>query len=186
VEAFLEIHSVWKRHGYPFDSLVPSYATAIGSSADRRRLCRIGRDHLNYGVKYPVARIDELQFAAGTPYETLLRRKEFEGQKVLSSEIASVVRSALIDVSERGTAQQIRGVFIRSDGTPIAVGGKTGQAITGTTSMVEVGSSRIPRNKPRRGIVFFIGDRFFGTITTYVPGRWPQAMILRVLCRLKS
>ena len=34
-EAFQEIHRMWKRLGYPFDSLVPSYATAIGSSADR-------------------------------------------------------------------------------------------------------------------------------------------------------
>ena len=35
LEAFLEIHKMWKRLGYPFDSLVPSYATALGSSADR-------------------------------------------------------------------------------------------------------------------------------------------------------
>ena len=33
--AFLEIHKAWQRLGYPFDALVPSYATAIGSSADR-------------------------------------------------------------------------------------------------------------------------------------------------------
>jgi hypothetical protein len=37
VEAFLEIHRVWKRHGYPFASLVPSYATAIGSWPTDRR-----------------------------------------------------------------------------------------------------------------------------------------------------
>lgn len=172
VEAFLEIHSVWKRHGYPFDSLVPSYATAIGSSADRpSSLAELVGIILNRGVKYPVARIDELQFAAGTPYETLLRRKEFEGQKVLSREIASVVRSALIDVAERGTAQQIRGVFIRSDGTPIAVGGKTGTGDNRYDIYGRNGQLKESRVINRAAVfVFFIGDRFFGTITTYVPG----------------
>ena len=31
-DAFRQIHQAWRRLGYPFDSLVPSYATAIGSS----------------------------------------------------------------------------------------------------------------------------------------------------------
>lgn len=35
VEAFLDIHQRWQRVGYPFDHLVPSLATAIGSSGDR-------------------------------------------------------------------------------------------------------------------------------------------------------
>jgi hypothetical protein len=35
MEAFVEIHTAWKRVGYPFGYLVPSFATAIGSSADR-------------------------------------------------------------------------------------------------------------------------------------------------------
>ena len=35
IEAFNEIHNQWKRLGYPFGSLVPSYATAIGVSGDR-------------------------------------------------------------------------------------------------------------------------------------------------------
>ena len=33
VEAFLDIHQRWPRLGYPFDHLVPSLATALGSSA---------------------------------------------------------------------------------------------------------------------------------------------------------
>ncbi|MCF5714381.1 glycosyl transferase family 51, partial [Pseudomonas tremae] len=35
VEAFLDIEQRWQRVGYPFDHLVPSLATAIGSSGDR-------------------------------------------------------------------------------------------------------------------------------------------------------
>ena len=172
VEAFLEIHRVWKRLGYPFDSLVPSYATAIGSSADRpASLAELVGIILNRGVRYPVARIDELHFASGTPYETLLRRKEFEGQRVLSPEIASVVRSALIDVAEKGTAQQIRGAFIRSDGTPIAVGGKTGTGDNRHDIYGRKGQLIESRVINRAAVfVFFIGDRFFGTITAYVPG----------------
>ncbi|HEX2770391.1 MAG TPA: hypothetical protein VHN12_14030, partial [Geobacteraceae bacterium] len=172
VEAFLEIHRVWKKHGYPFDSLVPSYATAIGSSADRpSSLAELVGIILNRGVRYPVARIDELHFASGTPYETLLHRKEFEGQKVLSSEIATVARSALIDVAEGGTAQQIRGAYVRSDGSPVAVGGKTGTGDNRHYVFGRKGQLIESRVLNRAAVfVFFIGDRFFGTITTYVPG----------------
>ena len=172
VEAFLEIHRVWKRLGYPFDSLVPSYATAIGSSADRpASLAELVGIILNHGVQYPVARIDELQFASATPYETLLRRKEFAGQRVLAPEIAAVVRGALIDVAESGSAQRIRGAFVRSDGTPIAVGGKTGTGDNRYDTYGRKGQLIESRVVNRAAVfVFFIGERFFGTLTAYVPG----------------
>jgi membrane peptidoglycan carboxypeptidase len=129
---------------------------------------------MNGGVHYPIVKIDKLQFAAGTPYETLLGRKEFAGRRVLSPEIAAAVRNALIDVVERGTAQQIRGAFVLSDGTPVAVGGKTGTGdnrhnIYGQKGQL-IGSRIINRASV---FVFFIGDRFFGAITAYVPG--PEA-----------
>jgi membrane peptidoglycan carboxypeptidase len=172
VEAFLEIHRVWKKHGYPFDSLVPSYATAIGSSADRpSSLAELVGIILNRGVRYPVARIDELHFASATPYETLLHRKESEGERVLSPETAFVARSALIDVAESGTAQQLRGAFLRSDGTPVAVGGKTGTGDNRHNVYGLRGELIESRVINRAAVfVFFVGDRFFGTITTYVPG----------------
>jgi len=172
VEAFLEIHKDWKRIGYPFDSLVPSYATAIGSSADRpASLADLVGIILNGGVRYPVARIDELHFASETPYETSLRRKEIEGQRVLSPEIAAVARGALIDVVDKGTAQQIRGAFTRSDGTPIAVGGKTGTGDNRRNIYGRRGQLIESRVINRAAVfVFLIGDRFYGTITAYVPG----------------
>ena len=173
VEAFLEIHKVWKRLGYPFDFLVPSYATAIGSSADRpASLTELVGIIMNNGIRYPVARINELHFASGTPYETLLRRKEVEGQRVLPPEICSVVRSALIDVAEKGTAQQIRGAFIKRDGTPIPVGGKTGTGDNRREVYGRQGQLLESHVINRAAVfVFFIGDRFFGTITAYVPGQ---------------
>jgi len=172
VEAFLEIHRMWKKLGYPFDSLVPSYATAIGSSADRpASLAELVGIILNHGVQYPMARIEKIHFASQTPYETILRRKEVDGQKVLLPEIAAVVCGALADVVERGTAQQIRGTFTRGDGTSIAVGGKTG---TGDNRYDVYGQKQqlIESRVINRAavFVFFIGDRFFGTMTAYVPG----------------
>src|SRR5262249_42718692 len=35
IEAFVEIHHAWQRLGYPFETLTPSYASAIGASGDR-------------------------------------------------------------------------------------------------------------------------------------------------------
>jgi hypothetical protein len=37
IEAFLDIHQRWQHLGYPFDHLVPSLATAIGSSGDHSK-----------------------------------------------------------------------------------------------------------------------------------------------------
>jgi hypothetical protein len=38
-DAFREISKSWKRQGYPFDSLVPFYATTIGVWAIHRLRC---------------------------------------------------------------------------------------------------------------------------------------------------
>ncbi len=172
-DAFLEIHGAWKRMGYPFESLVPSYATAIGSSADRpESLAELVGIILNHGIRYPVARIDKLHFASQTPYETLLSRNESAGQRVLAPEIASAVRNALLDAAERGTARQIRNAFIRSDGAPLAVGGKTGTGDNRYETVDRYGNIVKSRVINRAAVfVFFIGNRFFGVITAYVPGK---------------
>ena len=74
VEAFLKIHAQWKKMGYPFDSLVPSYATVLGASADRpAALAEMMGIIVNDGLRKPVQRIDSLHFAKGTPYETLVK-----------------------------------------------------------------------------------------------------------------
>ena len=72
-DAFARIHEGWRRLGYPFESLVPSYATAIGSSADRpEALAELIGIILNNGVWQPSARLQRLHFAADTPYESVL------------------------------------------------------------------------------------------------------------------
>ncbi len=73
-EGFLEIQRQWAQMGYPFDTLVPSYATALGASADRpAALAELMGILVNDGLRKPNTRIQSLHFAAATPYDTLLQ-----------------------------------------------------------------------------------------------------------------
>ncbi len=103
-QAFGEIHKAWKRLGFPFDNLVPSYATAIGSSGDNpAALAELAGIILNGGVHYPTVRIRQFRFAQGTPVETVANRKPEAGEKVLSPAIAAMLRQELLKVVEHGT-----------------------------------------------------------------------------------
>jgi membrane peptidoglycan carboxypeptidase len=170
-EAFREVHRAWARLGYPFESLMPSYATAIGSSADRPDdLSELVGILLNDGIRYPVQRVEELHYAAGTPYETVLRRSPPRGERVLSSEIAAVVRAAMVAGVTRGTARRAFGAVRAADGSPLLVGAKTG---TGDNRLRVVGRDGLVSYRVidrTAAVVFFIGDRFYGTITAFVSG----------------
>ncbi|MCX9155494.1 transglycosylase domain-containing protein [Niveibacterium sp. 24ML] len=172
VEAFLEIHKRWKRLGYPFETLVPSYATALGSSADRpAALAELVGVLINDGVRLPTVRLDQLRFAVGTPYETHFAYQPAASEQVLAPEVARVAREAMALVVEKGTARRLSGVFKRPDGSPIAVGGKTG---TGDHRFEVYGKGGVlisSRVVSRSGtFVFYIGERHFGTVTAYVKG----------------
>ncbi len=65
---------------------------------------------------------------------------------------------------ENGTARRVRGAFTGPDGSPLIMGGKTG---TGDHRYADRVMARTAT------FVFFIGDRFFGTITAHVAG--PEA-----------
>ncbi len=171
VEAFFEIHRAWQRLGYPFASLVPSYATSIGSSADRPdQLAELVGIILNDGVRQPSFRIQTLRFAEGTPYETLMSRRG-AAERLLSTDLAAVVREAMIDIVEQGTARRAFGAVRGSDGMPLPIGAKTG---TGNNRFRVVGrGGQVIQNRAinrTSTVVFFIDDRFFGTITAFVPG----------------
>jgi membrane peptidoglycan carboxypeptidase len=171
-KAFRDIYRSWRRLGYPFESLAPSYATAIGSAADRPdQLAELVSILLSDGVRYPVRRVEELHFAAGTPYETLLRLSPHGGERVLSSEIAAVVRAAMVAVVTRGTARRGAGAVRAVDGSALPIGAKTG---TGNNRFQVVGPDGLvseDRAIDRTAtVVFFIGDRFYGTITAFVSG----------------
>ncbi|KJH78387.1 transglycosylase domain-containing protein [Pseudomonas sp. ES3-33] len=177
IEAFLDIHQRWQKVGYPFDHLVPSLATAIGSSGDRpAALAELIGTILNDGVRMPTLRIDSLHFAANTPYETSLISNPDAGKRVMPTEVARAMREALSQVVDAGTAKRVSGSFITPDGKPLAMGGKTG---TGDNRIEAIGSGgRILSSKSinrTATFVFFIGDTHFGTMTAFVPGRTAEA-----------
>lgn len=189
VEAFLDIHQRWQRLGYPFDHLVPSLATAIGSSGDRpAALAELMGIIQNDGVRQPSVRIDQLHFAAQTPYETLLTHDTRRGERALPSEVAAALRDALSQVVEAGTARRLSGTFVLADGSKLTLGGKTGTGdnrIESTTRGGQVLSSRAINRTAT--FVFYLGPRHFGTLTAFVPGqaaegfRFTSALPVQVL-----
>jgi membrane peptidoglycan carboxypeptidase len=172
-DAFQRLAVDWRKLGYPFAHLVPSLATAIGSSGDRPdALAELMGVIVNNGVRQPTIDIRRLQFAAGTPYETDLAGGAEKPERLLSPQIASTVRRALGDVVIEGTGKRFQSAYHDADGKPLALGGKTG---TGDNRFDTFGAGRglissrvIDRTST---FVFYLGDRFFGTITAYVPGR---------------
>src|SRR5690606_34549706 len=171
-DAFVLIHAAWRRLGYPFDSLVPSYASAIGSSADRpEALAELIGIILNDGVWQPSVRIERLHFAADTPYETVLGLDPVAPRRVLAPEIAATVKRALVDIVEAGTARRLHGAFKYGDQAPLLVGAKTGTGDNRRKYFARGG--RLVREEVvnrTATVVFFIGDAFFGNLTVYVPG----------------
>lgn len=173
VEGFLEIHRQWKKMGYPFDSLVPSYATTLGASADRpAALAELMGIIINDGVRKPSVRIDSLHFAANTPYDTLVKRGgKVEAEQVLSPDVARAVAKAIREVVSDGTAKRAKTAFVGADGVPIPMGGKTG---TGDQrfDVYGAGGRLIESRYVNRSatFVFNIGERFYGSMTAYVRG----------------
>ncbi len=86
-------------------------------------------------------------------------------------EIASIVKEALMGVVDKGTAKRVQNAFVLSNGTQIAVGGKTGTG-DNRREIFNAGGRVIKSLAINRTavFVFFLGERFFGTITAYVPG----------------
>ncbi len=185
-QAFVKIHKQWQRLGYPFDHLVPSYATAIGTSGDRPdALAELMGIIVNRGVRLPTVRFTRLRFAASTPYETQVRADPAAGQQVLRPEIADVARKALIDVVENGTARRASGALHAPDGSNLVIGAKTG---TGDNRTQQFGRGRrligsVVRSRTAT-LMFFIDDRFFGTITAHVDG--PEAAQYRFTSALPA
>jgi membrane peptidoglycan carboxypeptidase len=171
-DAFKRVHASWRRLGYPFASLVPSLATAIGSSADRpAALAELIGIILNDGIRLPTVHVQTIHLAEDTPYETHLSRKAEAGERLLPKQVTDVLRGALEDVVAHGTARRLFGVFDDAKGRPFLVGGKTG---TGDELIERFGpgtSAAEDKEVSRSAaLAFFLGDRHFGVITAHVPG----------------
>ena len=172
MEAFLEIQKGWERLGYPFASMTPSLASAVGASGDRpAALAELMGIIVNDGVRYPTVLVDRVELAADTPWETRASQAGSTGQAVLAPQIAAAIRPVLAEVVTQGTA---RGLveFLNKGGGRHVVGGKTG-----------TGDHRFDTYAPGRRLiesrvvnraatfVFHVDDRFFGVVTAWVPGR---------------
>lgn len=167
VEAFLDIHRRWTRLGYPFGQLVPSLATALGSSGDRpAALAELMGIIVNGGVRRPTQRISDLRFAQGTPWETALRPTPVEGERVMAPEVARALKKALSEVVEAGTARRLAGSFQSTSGEDLSPGGKTG---TGDNRVVVNKRGGFALNRTAT-FVFYLGPRHFGSVTAYVIG----------------
>lgn len=172
VEAFDRLLADWKRLGYPFDNITPSYATALGSSGDRpAALAELMGILVNDGVRLPMVSLTGLRFAADTPYDTALTRKSSAGEALLPAAVARTVRRALANVVNGGTAGRLAGALKADDGTPLVIGGKTG---TGDHRFERYGKggqlleSRVVNRTAT--FAFYLGERYFGTLTALVPG----------------
>lgn len=171
-EAFDRLHELWRATGYPFNRLVPSLATSIGSSSDRpTALAELMGIIINDGVRLPTVRIDKLRFAAGTPFEAVAGLGPLAEKRVLRSEVAATLKAALADVVENGTARRLRGTFADRAGHALTVGGKTG---TGDQRFDQYGPGGVlveSRAVARTAtFAFFLGERFYGVITAFVHG----------------
>jgi membrane peptidoglycan carboxypeptidase len=175
VQAFLDIQRGWQRLGYPFASVTPSLASAIGSSGDRpAALAKLMGIIVNDGMSYPTVLMSQLDFATDTPYETRFGRSEEPGERVMAPELAAVARQALVDVVEQGTARSLRESFAAPGAGKHIVGGKTGTGDHRYETFAPGGRLIQSRVVERAAtFVFLIDDRFFGTITAHVAG--PEA-----------
>lgn len=175
-EAFEKIARRWQRLGYPFESLTPSYASAVGASGDRpAALAELAGIILNNGVDAQPAAVRTLAFAGQTPYATTYSLRPQPGKPLIPVEIATLVRRSMFDVVQAGTAKSINGAFVplnrkgQPQGAPLQVGGKTG---TGDQRYQTYGpggrviSSRAVNRSAT--FVFVIGERYFGTVTVHV------------------
>ena len=172
VAAFERIASEWRRLGYPFEHLVPSLATSIGSSADRpAALAELMGIVMNDGVRRPTVRVERLDFALDTPYETRLQRRVEAGERVLPAEVAQTARRALLRVVDSGTARRVKGAYRDAQGVALPVGGKTG---TGDHRFQTVGADGVVKSSRVMNraatFAFYLGDNFFGVVTAFVPG----------------
>lgn len=172
-EAFARMSDDWKRIGFPFPRLVPSYATALGSSADQPgALADLMALLVNDGHPRPTHRIRRVTFAPGTPYETTYEAPPIpQGGSVLEPAVARAARGVLAAVVDRGSGRRMRGAFTDSTEVLVDIGGKTGTGDNRVERYGRGGSVISSRAVSRTAtFVFYIQNRYYGVITASVLG----------------
>lgn len=177
IDAFSDIHRRWKNMGYPFDHLVPSLATALGSSGDRpAALADLMGIITNGGQRLPTQRFTKVEFARDTPYETIVNRPVPSPTQVMRPEVAEILKETLGKVVSEGTARRLSNSFQQGDGSPFLIGGKTGTGDNRIVTATSYGHKTAGRALNRTAtFVFYLGDNHFGTLTAFVSGRSAKA-----------
>lgn len=173
IEAFWDIHQRWQRLGYPFDYLVPSLATALGSSGDRpAALAELLGIIQNDGRRLPMYRVEGLHFAEHTPYATRLTRTEMSAERVMPSEVAQVLRENLAGVVQKGTGRRLLAHYSLPQLPELAlIGGKTGTGDNRISTVNSRGETVQSRALNRTAtFAFYFSDKYFGVISVYLPG----------------
>jgi membrane peptidoglycan carboxypeptidase len=169
-QAYEPILQAWREVGYPFQSITPSYGSAVGAAGDRpAALAQLMGILVNDGRMVQTNHFESLVFAARTPYETRFAHQADAGRQVIAPEIVKVVRGVLRDVVTGGTARRVAAGLPLGNGRTLEVSGKTG---TGDQrfNVYASGARLIESRKVNRTatFVYTIGDRFYGTITAFV------------------
>jgi membrane peptidoglycan carboxypeptidase len=174
-DAFERMAPYWRQLGFPFERLIPSYATAIGSSADRpAALAELMGIIVNDGWRRSTINIRRLSFAPNTPYETVLEPSAKAEAQVMRAPVARLLRNVLADVVNNGTARRLKNAFRDANGATIPIGGKTGSGDNRFETFFRDGTLQSARAVSRTaGFAFYIADRWFGVITAAVSG--PQS-----------
>ncbi|WP_118180303.1 transglycosylase domain-containing protein [Paraburkholderia phosphatilytica] len=170
LRAYDSIGKSWRALGYPFETITPSYAAAIGASGDRPlALAQLIGMVANDGDQSPTHSVSELDFAEGTPYATKFTHAPAEQKPMFSADIARVVRSMLRDVVQGGTGKRLADGITYADGRTLEVYGKTG---TGDQrfDVYAPGARLIESRKVNRSatFLFVIGGRYYGSLTAWV------------------
>jgi hypothetical protein len=176
------------RFVFPFKKLIPSYATAIGSSADRpEALAEILGIIINEGLHTPPYLIQEITFANNTPYHTQFIRKRVEPKKVLHAEIALIIKKALFKVVEKGTAKRVYQAFFNDEKTGLPVGGKPARGTIGIRRSIQTGwLSHRKSSIARPHLLLSLETISSGTLRPMFPDHQQVNILLPVPCRWPS
>lgn len=185
IEAFWDLHYRWQQLGYPFDHLVPSLATALGSSGDRpAALAELMAIIMNDGIRYPSQALQDILLGEGTPYHTRWQHGQQQGIRVMEPEVAAALRQVLHQVVQNGTGRRLQGSYLPLGPT----GGKTGTGDNRITTVDSRGNRIDQRSLNRTAtLVFYLGSDYFGTLTAYAAGaqadqlRFTSALPVQVL-----
>ncbi len=164
----------WRALGYPFGHLVPSLGTRAGCLRRPAGCARRADGHhpQRRCSSCPASRSSRLplpRYAVRNDAGAQRRSGARHGPRRGGADPAPRMLTGVVD---DGTASRLHGAYLTADGSALPVGGKTAPGTTvstGSRLAAGLSASRAIEPHPRPSI-FFLGDRYFGTVTAYVPG----------------